>query len=264
MATKNITITGRILSNQTKAGIPNLKVEAWDKDALFDDLVGSSVTDDNGKFKIVFTGKYFKELFLDQKPDLYFKIFSGTTLVMSTENDVLWNIEGDQTDIEIFMDTESTPTTDTTSNSRRCVVKGKVSNKNNNPLRGLTVKAFNLDMRSETLLGSSTTDQNGQYKISYAAVRPSRSEKGSADLCMRVYNGDELLFNTGIDDVIFNASENETVNIIIETAIKPKSNEFDNILRQISGLIGDVAVDALQEDEHHADITFLTKETNIE
>ena len=223
MPTKNITIAGRILSNQTKAGISNLKVEAWDKDNLIDDLVGNSMTDDNGGFNIVFTRKYFKELFLDQKPDLYFKIFSGTTLLSSTENNVMWNIESDQKDIEIFLDME------TTNKKPQFVVKGKVTNKNNNPLRGLLVKAFDLDMRSETLLGENVTDQNGMYKITYAGIPQNPSEKGSADLCMRVYNGNEILFDTGIDDVIFNAAETETINIVIEKIIKPIIKEAAEI-----------------------------------
>ena len=89
MPTKNTSIAGRILSNQTKAGIPNLKVEAWDNDTILDDMFGSSMTDDNGIFSIVFTRKYFQELFLDRKPDMYFKIFSGTSLLSSTQNNVL-------------------------------------------------------------------------------------------------------------------------------------------------------------------------------
>ena len=45
MATKNITIAGYILNKKTKKGIANLKVEAWDKDMLVDDFVGSDDTD---------------------------------------------------------------------------------------------------------------------------------------------------------------------------------------------------------------------------
>lgn len=106
MAKKNITISGYIFS-QKKKGIANLKVEAWDKDMLLDDLVGSAVTDDKGKFVITFTSKYFKELFLDRKPDLFFRIFQNDKLIHSTEKNVIWNMEVDNIDIEIYVDIES-------------------------------------------------------------------------------------------------------------------------------------------------------------
>ena len=44
MVTKNITIAGFILTQKTKKGIANLKVEAWDREMLVDDFVGSVVT----------------------------------------------------------------------------------------------------------------------------------------------------------------------------------------------------------------------------
>src|SRR5688500_11302015 len=106
MATVNISITGRVSSIQTKVGIPGLKVEAWDTDSIIDDMVGSSVTADDGKLSIVCTRKYFEELLLDREPDVYFRIFSGMTLVASTKDNVMWNIESEQNSSEILVDLE--------------------------------------------------------------------------------------------------------------------------------------------------------------
>lgn len=39
MADKKYTIRGRIVDSKTKKGITALRVEAWDKDLIFDDLV---------------------------------------------------------------------------------------------------------------------------------------------------------------------------------------------------------------------------------
>ncbi|MBI2985750.1 MAG: hypothetical protein HYY45_03175 [Deltaproteobacteria bacterium] len=94
---KNFSISGRVIDIKAH-GIAGLRVEAWDKDLIFDDLVGSAVTDAQGAFQIEFTGSYFQELFLDRKPDLFFKVFRDGELIKSTEDSVLWNVKaGEQT-----------------------------------------------------------------------------------------------------------------------------------------------------------------------
>lgn len=103
MATKTYRIIGRIIDRETHQGVPGLRVEAWDKDLLIDDLVGSAVTDARGTFEITFDTSYFRELFLDRKPDLYFKVFSGDRLIESTEDSVLWNVEVGAEPVEILV-----------------------------------------------------------------------------------------------------------------------------------------------------------------
>ena len=98
MKTQNFTINGRVIDSQTSQGISNLRVEAWDKDLIFDDLVGSAVTDEQGRFSLSFTSGYFSEIFFDRRPDLFFKIFHQGRLIRSTEDSILWNMDtGDAT-----------------------------------------------------------------------------------------------------------------------------------------------------------------------
>jgi outer membrane protein assembly factor BamB len=98
-------ILGRVISRISQKGVPNLRVEAWDKDLIVNDLVGSAVTDANGAFRIEFDASYFRELFLDRRPDLFFRIFDAGKLIKSTEDSVLWNI-GTQTESVIEADFE--------------------------------------------------------------------------------------------------------------------------------------------------------------
>lgn len=85
-------ILGHVIDNQKHQGLTALRVEAWDKDLICNDFVGSAITDEHGAFQIVFNESYFRELFLDRQPDLFFKVFYLDKLIKSTEHTVLWNI----------------------------------------------------------------------------------------------------------------------------------------------------------------------------
>ena len=52
-------IYGKVIEEETEKGIPNLKVRAIDRDLIFDDILGSVTTDEDGNFEI----KYDKEDF---------------------------------------------------------------------------------------------------------------------------------------------------------------------------------------------------------
>lgn len=102
-------ITGTVIDRETGSGVPRLRVETWDKDLIFDDLVGTAITDDQGTFQIEFDETYFQELFLDQRPDLYFKVFGYGQLIRNTEDSVLWNVGAGDTTVTIEVDIPEQP-----------------------------------------------------------------------------------------------------------------------------------------------------------
>ena len=71
---KVFSIFGKVVGKETGQGIPNLKVKAFDKDLFFDDLLGEVTTDRNGNFEIIYDKDDFRELFFDNKPDIYIKV----------------------------------------------------------------------------------------------------------------------------------------------------------------------------------------------
>jgi hypothetical protein len=100
MSQPTFTITGHILHSHTNDGISSLRLEAWDRDLLFDDLVGTSRTVALGKFTFEFTAIYFQECFLDRRPDLFFEVFRHDgALLLDTRNTVLWNITAGSTEL---------------------------------------------------------------------------------------------------------------------------------------------------------------------
>lgn len=97
----NYRVRGRVVDRSSGDGVPAIRVEAWDKDAFYDDLVGGDRSDASGAFEIQFSTSYFQELFGDRKPDLYFKAFAGDALLLSTEDRVVWNVEDDLSDVRL-------------------------------------------------------------------------------------------------------------------------------------------------------------------
>lgn len=85
-------ISGEVLDGTTGLGLGALRVEAWDrdlksgdlldKDFSFDDLVDVATTDSIGRFAMSFDSTSFAEDVSENGPDLYFKIFQSTGLLL--------------------------------------------------------------------------------------------------------------------------------------------------------------------------------------
>lgn len=210
-ANKTFRITGDVINSTTQQGIAGLQVEAWDKDLIFDDLVGSAVTDEQGAFQIEFTESHFKELFLDLQPDLFFKVFREGKLIKSTEDSILWNVAAGNTEVVIEVDVPAVGKPEET-----FVVRGKVRDADGNLLIGIVVKAFDKDLRSEQSLGEDTTNKAGEYEIHYSAQKFRRAEKGNADLVIKAIADGSLLTAS---PVLFNAPPSATVDSTIPAEV---------------------------------------------
>jgi hypothetical protein len=119
---------GRVTDRQGQ-GIPNLRIEAWDNDLILHDLVGSAITDEQGAFQMQFEESYFRELFLDRQPGLFFRVFRENILIKSTEKSVMWNVETAKTPVVIEVDlaaAEETP--------KEFVVQGQVRHPDGNTI----------------------------------------------------------------------------------------------------------------------------------
>lgn len=85
-------IRGIVYEQETRRPLPNLIVRAYDKDLLYDDLLGDTITDESGRFEIRYTESDFKELF-EKRPDIYFRVYDSSRkrVIHTTVDSVRWN-----------------------------------------------------------------------------------------------------------------------------------------------------------------------------
>lgn len=150
-------------------------------------------------------------------------------------------------------------------NSKPNLVVGRITDNRNKPLANLIVEVYDRDMRSEELLVKGTTNKEGRYELIWFHSQLSGRGKKGADLLLKVRTPIEkiLIYTSDVYDVRFNASEREEINIQIEDDIKAEGIEYNYLLKEVTFLANTVPIAELQENNHHQDVTFLSKELEV-
>ncbi len=180
---KKYIIIGRIINKRLK-GVPDLKVEAWDKDWIGkDDPLGGTTTDSSGWFHIEFSSKQSRDWIFDRKPDLYFRIFQGDELIDDTEKRVMCNIFEQELELVIQVDVElpfpdpPPPTEGDDPPPPDPVIEHEhfgqlINQKTDTPVVGFLIKGFDPDRLDEEeqpfFLSQSFSDHQGMFSIPYS------------------------------------------------------------------------------------------------
>lgn len=141
------------------------------------------------------------------------------------------------------------------------VVFGTITDHHNTPLQNLRVEIFDVEMRDWHTLSDTFTDSRGRYRLEW--THGFRDQ--TADIAVKVYTvqKDQLLFQSTIDHVRFNASDHEEINITIELPLPKKKADFDSLVNKVNLLAGLVSIADLKEDKNFQDISFLSKKLQI-
>lgn len=248
-------ILGRIVDHTTLDGIAGLRVEAWDKDLIFNDLVGSDETDAEGRFHIEFAESYFSELFFDREPDLFFKVFSDGEMIKSTEDSVLWNTRAETTPLEIVVSWTSGGGSD--GNGSAYVVTGTVTSPTRGGVGSLRVRIVDKNVGQDVPLAEAITDERGRYTVSFASSSLRERGKKQPDLQARVYAGQEFL---AASDVHYNATREETLNVNLPANSTALPSEHETLTDALQAhYAGELR--NLEESDQRQDITYLANKT---
>ena len=144
-------------------------------------------------------------------------------------------------------------------------VFGKVTDGNGRPLANLKVEIYDVDMREWQFLADTFTNREGKYELRWTHDQLKGRGKKSADIAIKVFTKDKntKLFISTMDEVRFNASDREEINITIRQVFPKEVVEFDFLVKEVSFLAGKVAIAGLQENQEHRDVTFLSKELDV-
>jgi len=79
-------VRGKVVYENGEPG-RGLTVSMYDKDLLFDDALGTILTDDGGRFSIIYRTDAFRRLF-EAKPDLYLKVLDSTGNILFRSKEI--------------------------------------------------------------------------------------------------------------------------------------------------------------------------------
>ncbi len=245
-------VSGRI-TDQARQPIEGVTIRAFDQDpSTPDNLLGEpAMTDAEGFYSIAFTEADFKIGGHESGgPDVFIRAFDGERML--GESDVKRNSKKKITinlRVEYIKEDPNEPW-------RR--VFGVVRNEYGETLRGVTVLAFDRDLRSEQLLGRNLP-KDGKYEILYKKAQFRKAEKDGADVVVKVLDaGGKEVHKTAI---FYNAPEELEVNINLKGAEYKGPSEWEILTDTLKPLLEGVSPMELREDEQFQDVSFLSGET---
>lgn len=251
-------IKGTVKDFQNGEYLSGARVEAWSIEAIIKVPLSTAVTNENGRFEMTFTQADAPAL-LGKNPFIYFKIFQESQILTGEYNDRKWNVTQITEEIQLLVNRN-----DSKNSKSANTVIGTVYGAKLIPVINILVKAFDKDLRSEEYLGEAYTDTEGKYTINYRKPSFEKNEYQSADILMRVYQNEKVLFETGIDDILFNAPKNALIDIHLTESLSGGLSEFENYTNIIKPLAGNIPFDELGETKDLPDITFLKSETGLD
>jgi len=150
-------------------------------------------------------------------------------------------------------------------NQKFNTVLGKVTDRIGRPLANLKVEIYDVDMREWQPLADTFTNREGKYELKWTHEQLSGRGKKTTDIAVKVFTKEKNteLSKSSMDEVRFNASDREEINITIKQALPKEVVEFDFLVKEVSFLANKVAIADLQENKEHQDVTFLSKELEV-
>jgi len=137
-------------------------------------------------------------------------------------------------------------------------IDGKVASRSRAGVGGLRVEIVDKNVGDDVHLAEALTDDDGAYRTTFTIPDLGQRGKEKPDLQARVFTGETFL---GASDVLYNASNRETLNIVLtEKASAALASEHETLVRALSAHVRGSLRD-LKETDQQQDITYLANKT---
>ena len=236
-------LLGRIVDMATGHGVLDVVVELWDHEGICQDLVAVAKTDALGDFTITLESTYLESLFLERTPSLSFRLFRDGQFAPPTAT---WKPSSEQSRVRIAVDLIATRTNNAPSSH---VVRGRISSPSGTALSDRIVRAYDKGLNGSLLLGETTTDQEGRYRISYSAAMLGRAGKLHADLEVRAFESTTAPDSFADSAERCHAPTTALVDLVSNNALLRGENEVARVKRNIISVISDGSIANLNEDQ---------------
>ncbi len=143
-------------------------------------------------------------------------------------------------------------------------IYGKITTRAGDSPKGLIVRAYDIGVRRERLLGEAAADKNGAYIIERTPTVADRGNQAATHIGVKVLTPIKktLLFSSAADEARFYAAKREEINITLDKPIKPEVIEYDDVSAAVAAQTNEVAIAELEENDQHHDITLLARQTD--
>lgn len=136
-------------------------------------------------------------------------------------------------------------------------VRGQLIDTEGFPIVGARIQVLDKDIRKESLIGSTLTDEDGFYTIEYTGNQLSYADKPLADLQVHILDEDDKIL--GSSSLIIDAAPDQVVNLTAQNGHFPSPTEFENVSHALTSLLRYEDVSSLTQ----ADIQFIAAKVNM-
>jgi hypothetical protein len=248
--------SGEILDRRNRAGLPHLRIEAWDATGACPDLVACAFTDAEGAFELSVSADHLRELGLDEGAALFFRVFKGAHQIADTRSSAVWLMGETGATFPLLVDTAAKHEGH---HPAPFTVRGRLLDATRGPLAGHTVNVSDKNLGTgEAPLGHAVTDRAGHYEVQYTPDHLGRPGKHQADLVVRAFDpaGAPLVAS----DVICRAPPTAIVDLVAGGDAFRAPSEYEAISSELGPALGGVDPARLTED----DVRFLTCSTGAD
>lgn len=115
--------------------------------------------------------------------------------------------------------------------------------------------------KDDVVLGQTVTDSSGNYSISYDKQVLEKMGKQKADIQITIVDPQVKSKIYGVSSVHYNASDEEKINLVLQSKIIDKISEYNKIVSALKQYLGNTLLKDLQENTNRQDISYLANKT---